>query len=214
MLNGTSKSQAEAIYQTLVDWGLTNHVKAMSFNTTATNSGRIGGTCVLLEQWLEKNILYFPCHHHIYEIILKCTFHAKFGVTSGPNVPLFLCFQKSWPKINTENYKSGIDDRFIFEKLQSSIDHILEFCLNQLKLSHFREDYREFLELTVIFLNGVPPRGVLFRAPGAIHHARWMSKALYTLKIFIFREEFKLTQKKYNSISRICIFLVNLYIKV
>ncbi|XP_050526288.1 uncharacterized protein LOC126897009 [Daktulosphaira vitifoliae] len=38
MLNGTSKSQAEAIYQTLVDWGLTNHVKAMCLNITATNT--------------------------------------------------------------------------------------------------------------------------------------------------------------------------------
>lgn len=36
---GTSKSQAEAIYQYLAEWGLMDHVKAMCFDTTASNTG-------------------------------------------------------------------------------------------------------------------------------------------------------------------------------
>ena len=144
---------------------------------------------------------------------MRNIFDTKFGVTSGPNVPLFQRFKISWPTINTSKYKPGIKDTSVLEKVQGSMDNILQFCLNQLKLPHYREDYREILEITVIFLNGVPPRGISFRTPGAIHHARWMSKALYSLKIFIFREEFKLTKKEYNSISSICIFIINLYVK-
>jgi len=40
-----------------------------------------------------------------------------------------------------------------------------------------------------------------------------MSKAIYSLKMFIFREDFILTKKEYNSISSICIFIINLYVK-
>jgi len=39
LLQGTSKAQAEAIYQYLAEWGLTDHVKAMCFDTTASNTG-------------------------------------------------------------------------------------------------------------------------------------------------------------------------------
>jgi hypothetical protein len=40
-----------------------------------------------------------------------------------------------------------------------------------------------------------------------------MSKALYSLKIYIFREELKLIKKEYNSISIISIFIIYLFIK-
>jgi len=39
LLKGTSKAQAEAIYQYLVEWRLMDHVKAMCFDTTASNTG-------------------------------------------------------------------------------------------------------------------------------------------------------------------------------
>lgn len=75
-----------------------------------------------------------------------------------------------------------------------------------------REDYREFLELVIIFLNGTVPK-FSFRAPGAFHHARWMAKAIYSLKIFLFRDQFTLTTDEKNGIRQICIFLSKLYLK-
>lgn len=40
------------------------------------------------------------------------------------------------------------------------------------------ENYKEPLELAIIFLGGVFERGVNFRAPGELHRARWMTKAI------------------------------------
>ncbi|XP_050521710.1 uncharacterized protein LOC126894618 [Daktulosphaira vitifoliae] len=40
-----------------------------------------------------------------------------------------------------------------------------------------------------------------------------MAKALYCLKIFIFRKQFNLTQKEGMSISSICIFIIRLYVR-
>ena len=58
---------------------------------------------------------------------------------------------------------------------------IIEFANKHLEEKQPQDDYREFLELALIFLGEIPPRGVCFMAPGAMHHARWMSKVIYSL---------------------------------
>jgi hypothetical protein len=62
---------------------------------------------------------------------------------------------------------------------------------------NFRDDYKEFLELSILFLGGDIP-GYFFKQPGAMHHARWMSKVIYSLKMWMFRKQFDhlMTQDK------------------
>lgn len=67
--------------------------------------------------------------------------------------------------------------------------------------------------MSLIFLGVVPQDEVSFKCPGAIHHARWMAKAIYSLKIFIFRDEFGLTARELNSLRQICIFTIMVYLK-
>lgn len=76
-----------------------------------------------------------------------------------------------------------------------------------------RGDYREFLELVIIFLGGELPNGNIFRHPGAYHHARWMAKGIYSLKIFMFRHLFKLQRREIAGLRDVCLFLVKLYVK-
>lgn len=72
----TGKEQANAIYYTLENWGVTDVVQALCCDTTASNTGRLNGACVLLEQKLGRDLLYLPCRHHIYEIILRGVFET------------------------------------------------------------------------------------------------------------------------------------------
>jgi hypothetical protein len=51
-------------------------------------------------------------------------------------------------------------------------------------------------------------------APGAIHHASWIAKALYVLKIYLFRDQFHLTAYENRDIHDVCVFIVGLYVKV
>lgn len=51
------------------------------------------------------------------------------------------------------------------------------------------------------------------RYPGADHHARWMSKAIYSLKIYLFRASFELTPKEEQSLAEICIFILDVYLE-
>lgn len=211
---GTGLEQANAVYQTLVDWCLDENVQAFCSDTTASNTGRLNGACVLLEQLLEREIVYLPCRHHMYEIILKSVFDLKFGATSGPDVAIFKRFQHAWGTINTKNYNPGIQNSIIRDSVNNVCDDIIKFSRDQLLENHPRDDYRELLELTVIFLGGKLPNNIRFKMPGAIHHARWMAKAIYSLKIYLFREQFHLTPKEESALRSICVFIVRLYIKV
>lgn len=213
LISGTGENQAIAVYQALENWGLIENVQALCCDTTASNTGRIKGACILLEKKLERDILYLPCRHHILEIVLRSAFEIKIDITSAPDVPIFKRFQKSWPSINVKNFHNGIEDAFVFQSIKDLKKTLLMFCINQLQQYQPRDDYKELLELTIIFLGQEPPNGIFFKVPGPIHHARWMSKAIYSLKIYLFRNEFKLTLKENNALRDLCIFIVRIYIR-
>jgi len=50
-------------------------------------------------------------------------------------------------------------------------------------------------------------------SPGAMHHARWMSKVTYSLKIWMFRAQFKLTPAEQRGLRDVCVFAVRVYLK-
>src|SRR6218665_3164420 len=90
----------------------------------------------------------------------------------------------------------------------------VHFPFRQFEMTHQREDYRELLELTLMFLGRVPPRGISFRKPGAIHRARLMSRLIYALKIVLFRDaRFKLTKRETQGLVDFCVFGVVVSIK-
>ncbi|GBP71070.1 hypothetical protein EVAR_49408_1 [Eumeta japonica] len=106
----SAQNQTTAILRTLDEWGLSRYVKAMCFDTTAVNTGIHNGTCVEIEKALGRELIYLPCRHHIYELILKSAFEVYWPTSSGPNVPIFGRFKKKWDEIDKTNYKAGIED--------------------------------------------------------------------------------------------------------
>ena len=56
---------------------------------------------------------------------------------------------------------------------------------------------------------------IVVKSPGAIHNARWMAKALYTLKIALFRNQLKNvhSEKELENICSLAIFLAAFYKK-
>jgi len=50
-------------------------------------------------------------------------------------------------------------------------------------------------------------------APGAMHHARWQSKVIYSLKIWMFRGQFHLTQTEEKGLQDVCVFAARVYLK-
>lgn len=50
-------------------------------------------------------------------------------------------------------------------------------------------------------------------SPGAMHHARWMSKVIYSLKIWMFKAQFKQTPAEKRGLRDVCVFTVRVYLK-
>lgn len=211
--NGTGQAMASSVFETVLSWGLCDKIKSMVFDTTASNTGRINGACTLLEQKLEKNVLWLACRHHILEIVLEAIVVLAVGVSSGPEIQIFKRFQKRWPQINQENFKTVNADPEILMYVEDVSNIMISFATHQLKQFQPRDDYKELLNLTIIFLGGTPEKGVSFRAPAGLHRARWMAKAIYALKIYLFREQLKLTNREIKGIKDVCIFIVRIYIK-
>jgi hypothetical protein len=76
-----------------------------------------------------------------------------------------------------------------------------------------RDDYRELMELCVMFLGILPKRNFTFKSPGPCHHARWMAKIIYSFKVYLFRLEFHLTEKEENDLKELCLFYSLVYVK-
>jgi hypothetical protein len=212
---GTGELVARAASECLHEWNLVEHTVGMSFDTTAANTGHLNGACVLLEQKLGKNLMWLACRHHMLEVVCGNVFKKLFGATSGPNVPLFRRFQEYWPNINQAAFKAYSDKR-LTDNLDDLRSDAVSFCMDILTKETVqlpREDYRELLELTLIFLGETPPRGIRFRVPGAFHHARWMSKLLYVLKLNLFQDQFRLTKHESSACLEFALFTTLLYIK-
>src|SRR5262249_38049748 len=110
--NGTGEATANAVAQALENWCLANKVKAISFDTTASNCGAARGATVLIEQKMAKDLLHLACRHHTFEVMLGDVFNSLAGPSSGPDTPMFKRFKNEWQLINhnEDSINNGIAD--------------------------------------------------------------------------------------------------------
>lgn len=213
MLSGTGQAAATAVYKASAAWGICDQIKAMGFDTTSVNTGRLNGACILLEQKFQKDLLWLACRHHMLEIMLEAVVINSLGPSKGPEITLFKRFQTNWPYIDQTTYQTMSSEHQIVNELADVSKEMVTFAHDQLIRFQPGDDYRELLELTIIFLGEVPVKGVSFKAPAELHRARWMAKVIYSFKIWMFRGQFRLTASEEKGLKQICIFAVRLYIR-
>jgi len=140
--------------------------------------------------------------------MLSHVFSVAFRTSSVPDVTLFKRFQKQWPFINSEVFTSASDDLFISDDMRRLCDELLVYYDDAMKSQQPTDDYLELLHLSWTFLGGAPGSHVKFRAPGAMHHDRWMAKAIYSLKIRYTCSRtslFSLLQRRKASLTSACL---------
>lgn len=192
---GTGKDQFDTIKSVIDDWNVKNRIIGMSFDTTAVNTGSNVGTCLLLRGFFDEKIVEFACRHHVHELILKNAFQKAVEVTtSGPTVALFDRFKSNWNTIQKSITEPGINIDLIDASFATREKHeLIAFFKDQLRIQHSRDDHVELLQLAMMFLGSNEKFTV--RKPGATSRARFMAHAIYALKIFLYRGQFKLTSK-------------------
>lgn len=210
--SGSAIDMADGVFTAVKEWNIQENIIGLSFDLTNANSGQWGGAAFLLERLFGRSLLKLGCQHHLYEIMLRAAYEAHFGATSAPTPPIFERFRKDWPTINQSNFEPGIRSSFIKRQLEDISDDIIEFCQNELENKFVRDDYKELLVLTLIFL-GEDSGQIRFRPPGAMHHARWMSKAIYALKMFMFSKVFSMSEIEKEALILFCLFIIRFYVR-
>jgi len=187
--DGTAATMAQAVTQGIDDWGLRDRIKGLCFDTTASNAGTKSGVCIRLRQ-IGRQLLNLACRHHISEIVLEKVFSVH-DVSKSPNMELFSHFKDFWPRVDQGSFCTAVEDENLADMITPWKDDVIMFALGQLEKFQPRDDYCELLELAIIFLGGTPQRGIRFRYPGAIHRARWMARAIYSIKMWLFRKQYE-----------------------
>ncbi|KAE8738428.1 hypothetical protein FOCC_FOCC016092 [Frankliniella occidentalis] len=99
--------------------------------------------------------------------------------------------------------------------LRERRDSILQYALQTLEKPHVRADYRQLLELVVIFMGENPhkPKTIRFSPPIAVSSARFMARIIYCLMIHMFAlsGEFPIQGHVLANIRQLNLFFVSTY---
>jgi len=99
------------------------------------------------------------------------------GSSSIPEVLLFQRFRGHWISIAPDRYEDAFSDEFVKLELTAVCDEVISFCKQQVCDQQPRDDYKEFLTLTMIFLDSnIPSSEAKFRALGPMHQADGFQK--------------------------------------
>jgi len=213
------------VVQILSEWeGVSDWLAALCFDTTSANTGVHSGAITVIQQAFDKRLLFLACRHHLFEIIAAAVFDLFF-VSSGPKIAIFARFSDQWPFIDQRNFALLNKDTkgcCLTDSEKVWLEHnrraVVKFLCAQLSRGDQpRQDYLEFIKLSLVALDEASRVGdgddIHFSPPGACHHATWIAKDIYCLKILLFREQFKMNAKELQAFRRICLFTITLYVK-
>ena len=211
--SGSGKEQKEVVAEMMKKWEIFEEVTGLVFDTTSSNTGHEIGACKLLEEYLEKAVLWLACRHHIYELHIKHVVEAVSGNTKDPGVKLFRRLKAEWNSLEINYSKLK---KFDYNCSLSSWHTNQAMTVLAWAEHHHREgtwprdDYKELLELIIIWLGGnVPSFNLKF--PGADHHARWLSKAIYYMKLALLSNQFPMDKEEQEEVLVLAEFVALIY---
>lgn len=141
--SSSGENIALAVYMLLLDWGLLQYVKAMGFDTTASNTGDQNGACVKLQELMNENVLHLACRRHIHEILLRFIFDLKISRSTAPDVPLFDRFASIWKDVCQASFQTGFENEHIRSKItEEERSDLILFWRSKLNDTHPRMDYK------------------------------------------------------------------------
>ena len=208
--DGKADTTVKEIDSTLKNFNVPHEkIDGVVFDTTSVNSGCNNGIVVQLEHLFGKKLLQLACRHHIAELIAGAACKEVYGETDSPKERCFVALTNFWPEIETSGFKMPVVRCRYLKRMQKDAVSVLE----ELSTSAIRKDYRELCELALI-INGGDHTKIIVRPPGAQHHARWMAKIIYTLKIAIYKDQLKniFASEFLENIEILAIFLSIFYV--
>lgn len=159
MPDKAGRSQARVIPNTIREFDIDkDQIVALSCDNAKTNDGHITGTCVILEEELQKPLLRLMCNRHITELVNKDVYHSLF-TSDAPNNLFYPILKENWINICAANfqYNQFQEENFTdnFEGLQyECFDNLkntaLENILHRLNSSSIRDDWQRCCQSELI----------------------------------------------------------------
>src|SRR6218665_615736 len=122
-----------------------------------------------MEKKVQRKLLHLACRHHILELILAHVFSLH-DVSKSSNIEIFPRFIENWPQIDRARSCTALEDESLAAVIAPWKASVIALAISQLKEFKYRDDYRELLELIIIFFGDIPPRGIRFQYPGAVDY--------------------------------------------
>ncbi len=186
-MNGKGSVQADAVFNLLEEWNIEENIIGVCTDTTASNTGRLSGAIVKLQEKLSRPLLWLMCRRHSYERHICHGFNAITGQKSkGPCKNIYNNLKSNWhkykPLVETNMDKIRYFDYENCDPTEKKFAlEAKELCQNLLEKKSFkRGDYEYLVTLCYIYLGG-EVTNFKFRQPGGCHEARFMADSLYIL---------------------------------
>ncbi|XP_065649774.1 uncharacterized protein LOC136078272 [Hydra vulgaris] len=215
--SGTGENQKNAIRDILNCFDLTNSIQAVTFDTTRINTGnKNGADSLLVNEVFQRPVLSIACRHHINELhITHFWKNYPSSATSGPDNMLFKILKSTWNDLDVENQVlrrlTIPDETWLGHQKHESIT----FCRNIITHRSLKKDgatRKDYIELTELTLMVLSEEKYKFRTPGTIHHARFMAKGIYYLKLQLMMDAIpSLTNRLKNEITEVATFVAVFY---
>ena len=141
---------------------------------------------------IEKSVLWLACRHHIHELHIKHVVGKVTGNTKDPGVALFRRLKRNWSSLQVDKINPSSLVKMDLSDAEPGLQEHAHSALVWANEHHAsgtwpRYDYKEMLHLSIMYLGG-HITNFNFKYPGPDHHARWMSKAIYYLKLALLSE--------------------------
>ena len=193
------------------EWSCKEEVSSLVFDTTSANTGRLSAGCiciqvilnkqtnkqtiVLLQEKLDKALLWCACRKHVGEVLLTKAWDAlNVEASRSPEISVFLRFREKFPFLDLELPLASEEhtSSFLASQREEVIVLLLKMVADEECKDLFpRGDYKELVDLTLLYFGAKDPSEVKIQRPGATHKARWMARLLHTLKIVLLKRAVK-----------------------
>ena len=183
----------------LEEYDLISKVCGVCFDTTSSNTGSKKGSLIGIAREIDKYLLLLAYRHHIIELRLVHFCEAVIKENSvAPENPLIVKFKHMF---ENPNFKYGKNNLTTFDcktmegiVLKEAARKTLDYCETYItKKCHMRNDRRELADLTMQYLS--PSAHFKLMKTGAVHHARYLGKSLYYLKLQLLCKQLAFVQE-------------------
>jgi hypothetical protein len=169
---GTAKCIAEEILTFVIDSQSTETLNGLLCDGTPVNTGRHGGVLKLIEIHLGRSVQWLVCLLHANELPFRHIFESIYGKTTGPTT-----FKGVFgAQLKTDVWKLDVVS---FKRIEGNVQDIPQDVVKDLS------NDQKYYEMCLAVQSGAISEKLANRVCGAVHHARWLTRANRILRLYV-----------------------------